>query len=229
MEIDIDLTYKNVCEKIKEVEKNIAKTRYALDESILKNIIPKHKEDYLKSDLEYVYFVSTLINSFYSTRMGNDRLYIVAEYISQYRNIRKLDQIIKIINEKNINKFQLKNVDKEIKKPKSFKAYSFLSKYYAIHNRMLKHNGDYSEFPIFDGRVEKCLKQIIHNVKENKNTNYSKKFVDKMKVFYIKDIYNYEKLYNMLNLIVEEINITKPQKAIPLNLTNIDRYFWSFK
>lgn len=224
----VNLQYSIVKKKINDHRKNLKRTRYILDEKLLADIIKNHLSDYKESKLEYVYFISTLINSFYSTRMGGDRLYEVAKYISKYKNVQNIKSVIKIINKASQEKFLIKyaNIDKESKK---FKAYSFLSKYYAIHNRIIYHNGEFSEFPICDNRVEKQLKRIIHSVKNDNKKYYSDVFVEKMKHFKIQDIKSYDKLYNMLCIIAEEINHTKRKNQVPANLTTVDKYFWSFE
>ena len=157
----LSLKYNNVIKKIKKYSNNLKDTRYNLDEKILENIIPKHKQDYLDSNLEYVYYISTLINSFYSTRMGNDRLFIVAKYISEHKNIDSLEKITQLIEEANNKPFKIKNKKNkkneknEKNEIKYFKANSFLSKYYAIHNRILFNNNKYSEYAILDSNVKK--------------------------------------------------------------------------
>jgi len=225
MENFVNLQYCIVKKKINNHRKRLKRTRYNLDEKLLVDIIKNHISDYKKSKLEYVYYISTLINSFYSTRMGCDRLYEVAKYISKYKNVQNIKSVIQIIDKASEEKFFVKYADKESKK---FGAYSFLSKYYAIHNRILFNNGNFSDFPICDNRVEKQLKIILHSVKNN-NKHYTKDFIEEMKVFKIKDIKSYSKLYKMLCFIKEEINRTKPKKQPNASLTTVDNYFWSFE
>ena len=62
------VTYELVIKKLKNIK---SKERYNVEQDILKKYI--NKEKYLSSEFEYVYMISTLINSFYSTRMGADR------------------------------------------------------------------------------------------------------------------------------------------------------------
>lgn len=69
------VTYELVIKKLKNIK---SKERYNIEQDILKKYI--NKEKYLSSEFKYVYMISTLINSFYSTRMGADRLYAVIYY-----------------------------------------------------------------------------------------------------------------------------------------------------
>lgn len=219
----LSLKYDTVIGKIKEYSDNLKNTRYNFDEKILANIIPKHKQDYLDSNLEYVYYISTLINSFYSTRMGNDRLFIVAKYISEHKNIDSLEKITQLIEEANNTPFKIKNKKNEIK---YFKANSFLSKYYAIHNRILFNNNKYSKYAILDSTVKKCIKEIIDNL-NNKNSNYSKEFQTKFKQYKKKDIDDYTKLNEMLTIICNEINKSRTSNNREMiTFTHLDRYFW---
>lgn len=218
----ISLNYKDVKAK-EEYKKSIEENpRYSLDENILKKIITENKENHLNADLEYVYFISTLINSFYSTRMGNDRLHIVAKIISEKKGVTDKN-VINIIEEINKKPFEYKKGNND-KNNKTFRAASFLSKYYAIHNRFLFHDGEYSDFAILDSAVEKCIKNIIDCAKEN-NPKYSQDFCKKLQKYKKKDIKNYEVLNKILKDIKDEINRAKDEDY-EITLTDIDNYFW---
>ena len=60
-------------------EKDVKNTRYSTDETILKDRVPKyiHKN----SSFEDIYTVVTLINSFYSTRMGADDCFALSKIL----------------------------------------------------------------------------------------------------------------------------------------------------
>lgn len=224
--MDIRLNYKEVLDVKENYKKNIKSTRYHYDEKILKEIITQHKEDYLNANLEYVYFISTLINSFYSTRMGNDRLFIVAEFISKYKGITTKDKVIEIIEDATQKPFEYKRTDSNTKEEikKTFKASSFLSKYYAIHNRFLFHDGKYSEYVILDSAVEKCIKNIMDCAKGN-HSKYSQTFCKNIEKYKKKDLKNYKYLDEIINIICEEINREK-DGIYKVTLTDIDNYFW---
>lgn len=199
------ITYKLVIEKLKNIE---SKERYNTEQDILKKYM--NKEKYLYSEFEYVYMISTLINSFYSTRMGADRLYAVAEYISKNTNINNLDKVITVINNARGN-LQYKN--------NNFGAYSFLTKYYSVHDRYLS-NTNSSNYPIFDSAVEKCLKNIIENKKQ-----YSTKFQDYLNKFHKKDLRDYRKFNELIENFLAEINSNASEKS--LTKTELDKYFWT--
>lgn len=222
-----DLDYNDVCKALQKIKENLENTRYKYDEIILQKCIDEEK--YLKSDFEYVYYISTLINSFYSTRMGNDRLYEVAKFISEKQNIDTLEKVIGIINEAQDTGFKYTKKEKKdgkiITKEIHFRALSFLTKYYAIHNRMICHEGEYSDLVILDSNVETNIKNIIDVVKKDNPPKYSKEFKNKMKTFFKKDIKDYRKLYEILTAILNEINRTKDSQK-ELNYTDLDKYFW---
>lgn len=199
------ITYKLIIEKLKNIK---SKERYYTEQDILKKYM--NKEKYLSSEFEYVYMISTLINSFYSTRMGADRLYAVAEYISKNTNINNLDKVITVINNARDN-LQYKN--------NNFGAYSFLTKYYSVHDRYLS-NTNSSNYPIFDSAVEKCFKNIIENKKQ-----YSTKFQDYLNKFHKKDLRDYRKFNELIENFLAEINSNVSEKS--LTKTELDKYFWT--
>ncbi len=211
----ITLNFKEI-QNIIEKKRNNLFERYKLDEAILEKYV--NKDEYLKSDLDYVYFISTLINSFYSTRMGGHRIYAVSQFISNYNDITTLEQVINIISSSQKSKIQI------AKNGRKFCPYSFLTKYYAIHNRII--NGcKYSEIPIYDNSVDKSLKVIIHYVKNNKNDKYSNEFVKGISKYFIKDIKNNKLFCEMIRLIRDEIDKSNYTNQ-PVTYTNVDNYFW---
>lgn len=199
------ITYELIIEKLKNTK---SKERYYTEQDILKKYM--NKEKYLSSEIEYVYMISTLINSFYSTRMGADRLYAVAEYISKNININNLDKVISVVNGAKGN---LCYGDK------NFGAYSFLTKYYSVHDRYL-NNTNSSNYPIFDSAVEKCLKNIIENKKQ-----YSTKFQDYLNKFHKKDLRDYKKFNEVIENFLAEINSNVSEKS--LTKIELDKYFWT--
>lgn len=199
------VTYELIIEKLKNIK---SKERYYTEQDILKKYL--NKEKYLSSEFEYVYMISTLINSFYSTRMGADRLYAVAEYISKNTNINNLDKVINVINCAKDN-LHYKN--------KNFGAYSFLTKYYSVHDRYLNNTNSFN-YPIFDSAIEKCLKNIIENKKQ-----YSTKFQDYLNKFHKKDLKDYKKFNEVIENFLAEINSNVSEKS--LTKTELDKYFWT--
>lgn len=148
---------KPFCQKINDMYKKYMKVskRYALDEALLDRQITSNSHT-----KDEAYFKATLINSFYSTRMGADRVYSAAQKIES-----KKELIQKIIdygiqnNLEAITKFFEKEEEKE-----TYHPYSFFTKYLAIHRRILKQKYD---LPIYDSFVEKIIKHSdLYHAKE---------------------------------------------------------------
>lgn len=201
-------------------------------------------QEYLKhdnfSDKNYVYFISTLINSFYSTRMGADRLYATAIKFS--RNGQFIDQILKCerplnntllnkIKKTLCNKLHLRKTETKLRgKGNEFKSYSFATKFLAIHSKYSLIGGEYiSLFPIYDGQVDIVIKkyklnkiEILKKFIEKFNFSNSKEWLtfnqyckdNKIKTIHLDDYTQFYKLMNLLSSSTE------------LNLSQIDRLFW---
>ncbi|HNY25487.1 MAG TPA: hypothetical protein PKJ33_03000 [Alphaproteobacteria bacterium] len=132
--------------------------RYTEDEKILNDIVPKLiKPD---SSLSDIYQVVTLINSFYSTRMGADICYKMALVLHENnkkiidcvlnKNIDKAQEIIEIFRKKSIGRKK-----KELESDQfSGVNFSFLTKYFSIVSR---YKFEKDNFPIYDGIVARVL------------------------------------------------------------------------
>ena len=141
-------------------------------------------QEYLKHDnfcdKNYVYFISTLINSFYSTRMGADRLYATAMMLVENgKDIEKIlkqeqplsDEQLDMIQNISNKKLSLRKTEGE---GNQFKSYSFTTKFLAIHSKYRKGGGYISLFPIYDGQVQLVIKKYKLNKIE-----ILKKFIEK--------------------------------------------------
>ena len=191
------------CNAILKMRQNLSKghkNRYDYDEDLLK----KHLTPFLKKhDLSSAYFKATLINSFYSTRMGADTLFEVAKKIKANSNL--IQHILRKRNirgkENEINKFleecKIKQGNRYIR------PYSFLTKYIAIHDRLAHHNG--ARFPIYDQFISKYLSKI-------------KNFGDKELNISQKKLKTYTELYNSIDSLAEEFSH---------NFTAIDNVLWT--
>ena len=199
-------------------------------------------QEYLKydnfCDKNYVYFISTLINSFYSTRMGADRLYATA--IKFARNGQFIDQILKY--EQPLNNTMLYKIQKtlchklRLRKTEGngnkFRSYSFATKFLAIHSKYSLIGGEYiSLFPIYDGQVDIVIKkyklnkiEILKKFIEKFNFSNSKEWLtfnqyckdNNIKTIHLDDYVQFYKLMNILS------------SSTGLNLSQIDRLFWKF-
>ncbi len=128
------------------------------------NLLEKYFEADDHTDIDKIYHRVTLLNSFYSTRMGAERCYSVAEHIQENRELfNKL-----IFNDDKESKFKLINKlipttityetidkNKEVKKH-IYRPYSFITKYCAIYTW-----GNHEEclYPIYDSLVRELLKK----------------------------------------------------------------------
>lgn len=221
-------------EKDKEI--SCIDCRYAADEKLL--------ESYLKydnfRDKNYIYFISTLINSLYSTRMGADRLYATAikfadhgvfikQILNQDRpmNNTQLDRIHKTLCQKlrlRTTELKLCGVGKE------FRSYSFATKFLAIHSKYSSVGGKYiSLFPIYDSQVKTVIAKFkLHKIDTIKEFVTKFKFADtkEWQAFYdycIKNniktvcLENYTQFYKLMRIL---------SLAAKLNFSQIDNLFW---
>lgn len=163
--------------------------RYETDEDLLR----KHIKEFLHehTDLSVVYFKSTLINSFFSTRMGADLVYNTAEKICKVEI--DLQKIIEDGPENHLEELTSSFDKKNGPQIKNYHPFSFFTKYLAIHSKVLSTN---SKFPIYDHLVEKVIKnsdlyseftkskdykdsQCGRNLKKYKNLYYTLKYFSK--------------------------------------------------
>lgn len=189
--------------------------RYKLDSKILNEKIDANKLSLENTDekLEYIYYISTLINSFYSTRMGATRVYQVAKEINKKGPI-KIDDIEKIIEIINGTSISYENSDKE----KHYRPYSFLSKFFSLHcDRNL---------PLYDSRIENTIKLIIKCAKEPHTELYSPNFINQITNYKNTDLKDYEKFKEIVDLIREEIGTNPKNNDEKISYDKLDKYFW---
>lgn len=192
------------------------------------------------NDKNYVYFISTLINSFYSTRMGADRLYATAMMLAENgKNVEKLlkqeqplsDEQLDMVKNTLSQELCLRDAELNLRgeESRSFRSYSFVTKFLAIHSKYRK-NGEYiSLFPIYDGQVKLVIKkyklnkiEILKKFVESFNFSTSKEwlsFNQYCKDNNIKNIHldDYTQFYKLMNIL---------SSSTELNLSQIDRLFW---
>lgn len=157
-EIQLDQPF---CQRINDMYKEYMEVskRYATDEALLDRQITSNSHT-----KDEAYFKATLINSFYSTRMGADRVYAAAQKIESKKEL--IQKIIEYGIQDNLEEIT-KFLEKEEEK-KTYHPYSFFTKYLAIHRRLLgekKH-----DLPIYDSFVEKIIKHsdLYHKEEFNK-------------------------------------------------------------
>ena len=135
MEKISDLIYKiNSDKKIMDIKL----PRYSIDRNIKKEIA------FEKKDLKEIYRSCILMNSFYSTQMGADYVYKVAQHIKSTHS--KISKWVK----KNEPEREIKEIKKFLsfhirkKKGKKYHPYSFLTKYLTVWSR--NNKGDKLKF-----------------------------------------------------------------------------------
>lgn len=198
--------------EIKELhDKYSIKLRYSIDENILKKAINHYGNEH--KDIEIVYFKSTLINSFYSTRMGADLVYFAAKKICDFdldlgkiicegpteSNLDSLSGLLNKISEDAVAKAN----------EKGYHPYSFFTKYIAIHNRILHGNTVKSKFPIYDNLVEKVIKHLDIYEKFCKSSDFTNVG---------KDLRIYKNLYYTIKYFAGKMNFD--------NFTDTDQVLW---
>ena len=119
-------------------EKDVKNTRYSTDEKILEEYVSKYIHE--NSSFEDIYTVVTLINSFYSTRMGADDCFALSKILHEnhakiweainqtqqtQQNIKLVQGIIK--QQKNTKQEEYTKQDEETKRV----AFSFTTKYFS--------------------------------------------------------------------------------------------------
>lgn len=128
--------------------------RYSFDNKVLKKLFA----DGLKQEPEDFYIQVVILNSSYSTRMGADECYKMADYLVRNKELRqainsgKISQAVSFIN-------QMKNDVTTNKKSGSLSKfyYSFITKLFSNVQRY-SSNSEKDDFPIFDNIVCRMLK-----------------------------------------------------------------------
>ena len=201
-------TFNSILEMRERLAQKSNLNRYDYDERLLKEYIkPPLLENH---NLESAYFKATLINSFYSTRMGAETLFKVVKKIEIYK-----DKINDILFSRHVVQEQLNSLNPftEIKVERgedSYGPYSFLTKYLAIHDRLLcyhhsQHKQEYSRLPIYDQLVSRCIVNL-ENKKQLEATH--------------NNLRNYQNLYRIISQIAQMMNYGD-------NLTSVDNVFWA--
>lgn len=198
-------------------EKDVKNTRYSTDETILQKCVPEyiHKN----SSFDDIYTVVTLINSFYSTRMGADDCFALSKILHEnhakiWEAINQTQPNIELVQNIINTQQELKQQDKEIKRV----AFSFTTKYFSILSRFYDYKdsnireADKDLYPIYDSVVAKVLDYYFYD-KTNKKSHVSS---CKSKYKSNKDDKGYERY-------VEIINELKPT---PCTYKHLDNYLW---
>ncbi|MBO4746073.1 MAG: hypothetical protein J5613_03325 [Alphaproteobacteria bacterium] len=173
-------------------------TRYYVDEQILEDLVPK----FIKQDSSFkdIYTIVTLINSFYSTRMGPDDCFARANLLFENHNriwaaIHNLD----VATVQNIIDLQ-----RQGDRPVSF---SFTTKYFSILSRYVAKQDIY---PIYDSKVAKLLNYYFYK----QNHAYTKSRVSGCNTPTVKDYITY---YNIISEIMASCKVSYKE---------LDNYLW---
>ena len=162
-------------EKALKDEETYNNERYDADDIMLKNYVDVEKIK--PHNLEYIYFISTLINSCYSTRMGADRLLATAKLLEE-----EAPEINNILNKEALDNKDLKFIDgicnqkiEGVLGGVKFRSYSFITKFLKIHD---KYGKTRKIFPIYDGNVIAVIKEYKLNEIEKLETIITNSRVD---------------------------------------------------
>ena len=177
----------------------IKQTRYSTDEKILEEYVQKHIKSNPKPSFDDIYTFVTLINSFYSTRMGADDCWSLSKILH--------DNHAEIWNAITEKRQDIDLVQKIIKQQQDSKrvAFSFTTKYFSILSRFVV---DKDIYPIYDSVVANVLDYYFCK----KNENNKKHSVSGCNSTNKKDYITYVK-------IIDDLNI-KPYK-------HLDNYLWT--
>jgi len=194
----------------------VKKNRYKIDgklkEKYIGPLAKKHKYS-PKEEIENIYFKAILINAFYSTMMGANLVYQVANHLLKKQSF--IDKIINKGNLKGLNKEEINNFFKPSKKistkTREYKPYSFLTKYISIHSQMRSRNRKSSRFPIYDGYIDLILK------------NSDLGFLDIKKITG-HNLETYTTLYDVTNKLLKRINQFHSWK---ISFSDLDHILWT--
>ncbi len=134
----------NVIKKFNQ-QYNLESTRYAVDNVLLTEFV--NKSIYKNAPFENIYHMVTLINAFYSTRMGADNCYEISQILHQDNN-----NIIDAVQQGDKQYVQT-IVNKQLNQNGRV-AFSFTTKYFSVLSRYC-YNKDF--FPIYDSIVAHML------------------------------------------------------------------------
>lgn len=222
--------------------------RYKIDTEILNAYIPNIIRE--NSSFDDIYVAVTLINAFYSTRMGADMCYKYAKILyKEHKNIwlclqsdtnfdndcAMVQKILDICEDG-------KKKEKTSQDYMSQTAFSFISKYFSVLSRHVTHA---DRFPIYDSVVARMLHWYLCHKNENKNaaqiyssaTNKEyKRYAEIINVLCVEHNIVYKELDDYLwnlgrkiedGLTVQYNKNKKQQKPVVLSRnTNIDTLKW---
>lgn len=188
-------------------DKNLPK-RYLADERILSSQIPKLIKK--NSSRDEIYHAITLINSFYSTRMGADDCWRLSEilykkhseiwYAILATDIAKIDVVQSVIDAQ--SNARATDTRRRV-------AFSFTTKYFSILNRYI---GKGDVYPIYDTLVAKMLDYYFWRLAPE---SYCKSYVSSCNTSAVKD---YKRFYSV---ITTGLGWGKDYKVL-------DNYLWDF-
>ncbi len=172
--------------------------RYYIDEEILEDLVPK----FIKKDSSFkdIYTIVTLINSFYSTRMGPDDCFARANLLFDNHN-----KIWDAIHKLNVDMVQhIIDLQTQGDRPVSF---SFTTKYFSILSRYIAKHDIY---PIYDSKVAKLLDYYFYQ----QNHAHTKHRVSGCNTPTVKDYVTY---YNIISEIMASCKVSYKE---------LDNYLW---
>ncbi len=204
--------------------------RYKADKEMLEKYVDVEKIKL--GNLDYFYFISTLINSCYSTRMGADRLFATAKLLKKHAS-----KIHNILTRDTLSNDELKTIKKicgkelelsEILEANHFHSYSFITKFLKIH---ALYGMKREIFPIYDGNVKAVIKKYklnkIDTLKEIVNSENAKSKEDAIKILEelekektktkTLDIKNYVLFYKIMSILTI---------VLGTNFHDLDQAFW---
>lgn len=211
-------------------------SRHVADDKILQKFIKNDDTVNKFRNKNYMYHISTLLNSFCSTRMGADRLFATAikfsdhgKFIEAILNKQKPmnDTELNRIKETLCQKLKLRKTE-EKEESREFRSYSFATKFLAFHSEYLSEC-KVSLFPIYDGQVKSVIvKYGLNKIATLKNFIEELGFTEKeewlafsnychennIKTICLEEYPQFYKLMNIISL------------TTGLNLTQLDRLFW---
>ena len=234
----------------KKTNKNIEckSCRYDADDIILRKYIKNDITEIDFNDRDYVYHISTLINSFYSTRMGADRLYATAMKIANngmfINKIMCKEKVLSngeldLIQDRLCEKIKLRATERG-EADREFRSYSFVTKFLSIHSLYTSKN-NISSFPIYDGQVVTVIKTYKLNelqglekfiklyYKSGIIPNHIKNKYDNLNAYFNNTIKGKDR--KIRNLILENYGIFYKLMEIlslttQLDFKKLDQFFW---
>ena len=205
-------------------DEDVKKNRYSTDEEILKQCVEQYIKIKPNPSRNDIYTIVTMINSFYSTRMGADDCWALSKILhDKHVEIRKaiteqdIDCVRRIIEEQDKLKQnkEIENTANNRQEDIKRVAFSFTTKYFSILSRFVAQTDLY---PIYDSVVANVLDYYFYRReeeernKEHRKGRNNKHRVSECNSANSKDYKTYVKIIDGLNI--------KPYK-------HLDNYLWT--